>query len=132
MAGKPTDVVTAKRGHLLRRAAFALLFAGLLLIGLVQLAALFADDEPTPPLRMNGANLIASGMLSFALHQQDGAKLERAPAVGPRVRDAQGATCRRFAGRPAVEGAVTGTACLIENEWRIVDLHQDVAPPKLR
>lgn len=114
-----------------RRLLLGAIFLALLVAGLVQLLALFADDEPAPTLRMRGGNLIASGMLSHALHQPDDAGLERGPTVGPRTRDPSSATCRRFAGRPAVEGPVTGSACLIAGEWRIVDLHQDVAPPKL-
>ena len=120
------------RAPALRRWLFLAIFLALLVAGFVQILALFADDTPRPPLRMRGSQLIASGTLSTALHQPDAAPLERAPTVGPRTRNADGRECRSFAGRPAVEGSITGTACLIDNAWHVVDLRQDVAAPKLR
>ncbi len=128
----PEARAAAPRPSARRRWLFGLFVAALLVVGLFQTLIIFADDEPTPPLRMAGTHLVASGMLSYALHQPDAASLERAPAVGPRSRDADGRECRRFAGRADVEGTIAGTACLIEGEWRVVDLRQDVAPPKLR
>lgn len=116
----------------LRRFAFGFLFAGLLLIGLIQLAALFADDEPTPILQMRERQLVPSGMLLHALRQPELPANWHGPAVGPTFRNAEGAECRRFAGRATEEGPISGIACVGEGEWRVVDLHQDVAPPKLR
>ena len=123
---------SAAKSPALRRFAFGFLFAGLLLIGLVQLGVLFADDEPTPILQMRERQLVPSGMLLHALRQPELPATWRGPAVGPTFRNADGAECRRFAGRATEEGPISGIACVGGGEWRVVDLHQDVAPPKLR
>lgn len=115
-----------------RRWLLGALFALVLVAGLFQTAALFADDEPTPVLSMRGNHLVATGILRASLFEDAVPGNRSRPVVGPRQRSVDGVECRRFAGRPDRDGAVTGTACLIEGDWRIIEVRQDVMPPKLQ
>ena len=115
-----------------RRWLLGALFAITLCFGLFQTAALFADDEPTPILSMRGNHLVATGVLRVALSEKAAPAGRSRPVVGPRQRNGDGTECRRFAGRPDVDGAVAGTACMIEGDWRVTEVRQDLEPPKLR
>lgn len=110
--------------HNRRRWVLGALFAVVLGIGVIQTAALFADDAPKPILAMRDHQLIATGILRVALSEDVAPAGRSRPSVGPRQRSTDGAECRAFAGRPALDGAVSGTACLIDGEWRVTEVRQ--------
>lgn len=115
-----------------RRWLLGALFTAILIPGLIWTTSLFADDEPTPIISMRGHHLVATGILRVALIEDTPPAGRFRPVVGTRQRNADGNECRRFAGRPDVDGAVTGTACLIDGDWQVTEVRQDVARPKLR
>ncbi len=128
-AGNIVEAAPPARRPARRRWLLGATFVMLLLVGLFQTMILIADGD-NPILHMDGRSLVASGPLETALRDGFAAQVSNGPQAGERFRNAAGTECRRFAGRPAVEGPIAGTACMVDGEWRIVELRQDVTPAR--
>lgn len=75
--------------------------------------------EPGSPVAFHGGMLMASGQLQQALNDPSVAGGEHGPTVGKGFTDKAGRSCRPF-----TQGAVDGTACRIEGEWRVIEMRQ--------
>ena len=62
---------------------------------------------------------MASGRLQQVLNDPSTAGGEHGPTVGKDFTDKAGRSCRPFA-----QGAIDGTACRIEGEWRVIEMRQ--------
>ncbi len=75
--------------------------------------------EPGSPVAFHGDRLVASGRLQAVLDGRSERQTEHGPTAGKGYTDKAGRDCRAF-----TQGAVDGTACQIEGEWRVIEIRQ--------
>lgn len=75
--------------------------------------------EPGSPVAFHGERLVASGRLQQVIRDPSSADREGGPRVGKAFADKAGRDCRSF-----TQGAVDGTVCRIEGEWRVIEMRQ--------
>lgn len=75
--------------------------------------------EPGSPVVFHGERLMASGRLQAVLDGRSEGHNEYGPTAGERFTDKAGRDCRPF-----TQGAVEGTACQVEGEWRVIETRQ--------
>ena len=75
--------------------------------------------EPGSPVAFHGDRLVASGRLQAVLDGRSEGRGDHAPTAGKGYTDKAGRDCRPF-----TQGAVDGTACRVEGEWRVIELRQ--------
>lgn len=104
---------STRRVRALLRYAAALV---VMLFGLFMALSFWA--EPGSPIVSEDGALIAGGRLEETLYDPSLSGRDTRPTLSAPFRDG-GRDCRRFA-----DGGITGTACQVEGDWRVIEMKQ--------